>query len=131
MERYSAFQQVNVPEELFSVYCSHPMTDGLNTLGKNNIADFKNANKRSFKAYTKLKTGGVDWISKETETSLKQATNEKNYHVICEYFTGKDILTCMRWFVRGLSLGDAIRKVHVDLEVSENAINSSVKSMFY
>lgn len=131
MEKYSAFQQVEVPEELFSVYCSHPMADKLNPIGMKNINNFRHALKHPFKAYIALKTGGTDKVSSESEMSLKEAVGHENYKTICEYFDGKDILTCMRWFVRGLSLGDAIRKVQVDLEVTQNAINGSVKSVFY
>ena len=131
MEKYSAFQQVEVPEELFSVYCSHPMADKLNPIGMKNINNFRHALKHPFKAYMALKTGGMDKVSRESEKSLEEAVGSKNHKVIKEYFNGKDVLTCMRWFVRGLSLGDAIRKVQVDLEVNENAKKSSLKSMFY
>lgn len=113
------------------MYCEHPMTDKLNFIGLKNINNFKHASKRKFTAYLELKTGGMDKVSRETEESLRQAVNDKNYNVICSYLSGKDILTCMRWFIRGISLGDAIRKVQVDLEVSENANKSSAKSSFY
>ena len=127
----SAFQQTKIPAELFSVYCSNPMLNKLNAVGRRNLDRFIRASGHPFKAYLALKTGGMDKVSRESEKNLKEAAGQKNYKVIKEYFEGKDILTCMRWFVRGLSLGDAIRKVQVDLEVTQNAINSSVKSMFY
>lgn len=131
MEKYSAFQQVEVPKELFSVYCEHAMTDKLNPVGLKNINNFKDANKHPFKAYIALRTGGMDKVSDESEKSLKEAVGHENYMVISAYFEGKNIIACMRWFARGLSLGDAIRKIQVDLEINENAINSSVKSVFY
>ena len=123
MESYSAFQQVEVPKEFFSVYCDQSMVDKINPVGLRSINTFKHTEKHLFKAYMALKTGGTDKVSSESEKSLKESVGEKNYNAISEYFDGKDILTCMRWFVRGLSLGDAIRKVQVDLEVSENAMH--------
>lgn len=56
--------------------------------------------------------------------------NEREYpedvwHLICDNFIdAKYQMMCLRWCARGLTIDDAIKKVKVDIEVSENGIGS-------
>lgn len=38
-------------------------------------------------------------------------------------------ITCIRWCARGLALGDAIKKVQVDMEVAENCLANKKRNM--
>ena len=89
------------------------------------IRDFDIFNRRRFKDYVSLKTGGRDfWSMKKLDYMLENVERgEEKYQVITAHLGNeKDSLTAMRWVCRGLPLDDAIRKVLVDNEVSANCI---------
>lgn len=56
--------------------------------------------------------------------------NEREYpddvwHLICDNFIdAKYQMMCLQWCARRLTINDAIKKVKVDIEVSENCIGS-------
>lgn len=127
----SDYQQVKIDDVLYSVYCQQSFADELNAVGKKNINKFKDKKKHVFKDYIALKTGGRDGVSAMSEDDLKEFIGFDGYQIVCHYFSDKETIACMRWFVRGLSLGDAIRKVQADVEVSQNALKSKYKNYPY
>ncbi len=89
------------------------------------IQNFAYKKDRSFKAYTALRTGGIDSWSRKKKEDLVEKTSEEEWNLVSSFFTDeKQVLTCMRWRCRGLGLHDAIRKVEVDQEVAQNASRS-------
>lgn len=88
---------------------------------------FSEEEHHSFKSYAMLKTGGRDAISVMSLDALKKAVPEGDmiYAAIIDNIKdAKSAMTAMRWYVRGLSAEDAIRKVLVDNEISENALKA-------
>ena len=79
----------------------------------------------NFKAYAAIKTGGRDPWSSVSESKLKEELGPDAVKVIEEHLENPKLrLACMRWACRGLALSDAIRKVLVDKEISDNCIGA-------
>ena len=78
--------------------------------------------KRTFRAYAAIKTGGLDSWSKTSLDELEKLfpKSAKCAEEVLGY--GKSLTTALRWVGRGMTTEDAIRKVLVDKEVSENAM---------
>jgi len=84
------------------------------------IITFYRSNKKLVNDYASLKTYGQDWWSKE----INEITYSQ-YHFVSEI--GKyvkkdqDVLACVRWHKRGLSLTDSIYKVLIDARIWDMA----------
>ncbi len=77
----------------------------------------------SFKAYAKLKTGGIDYWSRKGKSELIVNIGQDTWNAITQYFANeKQQSTCAKWVCRGLKPSDAVRKVLVDQEISENCM---------
>ena len=122
-------QSVSVPAE-FSKKIPHvPAKDYAEEHGVSKdcaraIIQFGCEDKHSFKSYTSLRTGGIDsWSRKKPEEIAELIPNAVKAYSICKEHLGdgKDAVTALRWFARGLPLADCIRKVYVDREVADNA----------
>ncbi len=92
------------------------------------IRFYKNKNK-SFKAYMSLKTDGRDtWSTKTKDEILFITSAEEKVSVIEDHLSSKSAqMSALRWYCRGLTLEDAIRKALVDEEVSESALASGAR----
>ena len=88
------------------------------------IRDFYLEGVTSFKAYAKLKTGGVDFWSRKSEKVLSENIGDEVMASIKPYFDEKQALACAKWICRGLKPSDAVRKVLVDAEISANCLNA-------
>lgn len=89
------------------------------------IMEFSVLEPPKFASYLSLKTGGIDFWSRKTADTILASDPQKD--AICNIINDnlseeKDRKTAVRWYARGLRLEDAIRKVLVDKEISENAI---------
>ncbi len=81
---------------------------------------------RSFGAYVKLKTGGLDeWSRKNIVDIILSLPDGDEASELLESYLGneKDLATAIRWYKRGLPLRDCIRKIQVDEEVRKNSQN--------
>lgn len=81
--------------------------------------------KPNFKSYMEIRTDGIDyWSRKPKKTLEEQIPGFKDAWNIALQHLGDDkkALSCMRWYARGLSLKDSIRKVLVDEEVAYHCI---------
>lgn len=80
--------------------------------------------RKTFKDYMNVKTGGRDGWSAYSCQQLKNLFGEKIYRIAFQYLPDStSVGACLRWYGRGLSLKDSIRKVLVDLEISTNCGN--------
>ncbi len=117
---------INIPEDLdkapefmsvpqyIEKYC-------VNTSCAVNIIDFYIAGIRSFKAYAEIKTGGTDEWSRKPLGKVAEIVGDNTWNTIrANLKNSKQQLAAARWACRGLKLSDAIRKVLVDEEVSDN-----------
>lgn len=87
------------------------------------ILEFKKKKQHSFKDYVALKTGGLDfWSRKKKEQLLSDnESGSQLWNTILQYLPEeKEALSALRWYMRGLSLEEAIRKELVQKEVSGN-----------
>lgn len=89
------------------------------------IAAFNKGKKpKRFKDYMHLKTGGCDEWSSKGITKLRSLAGERVYALVIKYIPEKrNAAACLRWYGRGLSLEDSIRKTLVDQEISEKCTN--------
>lgn len=91
------------------------------------ICAFYRNDRKRFRDYIDLRTEGQDFWSRKKKEYIM---NEREYpedvwHLICDNFIdAKYQMMCLRWCARGLTIDDAIKKVKVDIEVSENCIGS-------
>ena len=80
-----------------------------------------NTSRKTFADYLKIKTGGCDEWSYLCCQHLIELTGHEAYRLAKHYLKReKAIAACLRWYGRGLTLKDSIRKVLVDQEVSAN-----------
>ena len=98
-----------------------------NKEGRENIKAFKEKPEKTFKDYTSLKTGGTDgWSSVSHRALVSYDEYGKDaWEIITkniEDFSSR--LSALRWFRRGLSIEDAIKKARVDLEVNNKLRNN-------
>lgn len=94
----------------------------MNSICKNGIRRFEGSRK-SFRDYKDLRTGGIDGWSKRSPASLTEKVGTEVCGQLRIYLDGKQLISCLRWHGRGLSLEDSIRKVLVDQEISDNCVN--------
>lgn len=80
--------------------------------------------KHSFKDFMGLKTYGFDYYSRLKAPELLAFAEKEGIDLSEALPDEKPRLTAIRWILRGLSVDDAVHKVKVDQEVSENAMNS-------
>ena len=67
----------------------------------------------------------MDGISKMNKEALIMQTGENAYTIASNILNDEySTLSCMKWYLRGLALSDAIRKVLVDAEMRENMQNN-------
>lgn len=94
------------------------------------IFEFYSENKHNFRSYKKLKSHGYDhWSSLETSDILQDDPQKAVILETLENNLPNEKLqkSAVRWYARGLTLEDAIRKVLVDEEVTYNAIHKKEK----
>lgn len=102
-----------------SIYAEPPLFQ-LHKTCRISIGRFQKSRK-TFKDYMNVKAGGRDGWSAYSCQQLKNLFGEKIYAAACQYLPdSKSVGACLRWYGRGLSLKDSIRKVLVDQEVSAN-----------
>ena len=96
------------------------MRENLTSSCRDAILRFGESSKR-FRDYMSLKTGGIDEASGLSVKDMRKLLPEEEQRVIDSRLTEeKDLATCMRWRIRGLSLEDSIRKALVDRQVRLN-----------
>lgn len=80
--------------------------------------------RKVFKDYMALKTFGLDGWSRKSLRELIEITGEDIYNAVKDYLPDDKLAaSCLKWYGRGLSLSDSIRKILVDAEVSANCLN--------
>lgn len=87
------------------------------------ILNFKQKKKPNFKDYKNLQVGGLDhWSYDNLKGHLEKMEHQKELtETIAEYIDNDtDVKSCVRWYLRGLPLKHAIRKVLVDAEINRN-----------
>lgn len=78
------------------------------------------ASGKKFKDYRDLKTGGLDGWSSAKRRDLQKMAGDILWAALDVYFDERGKLACLRWYGRGLSMEDSVRKVLVDQEISAN-----------
>ena len=99
----------------------------VNSTCAKNIRIFLSESRHSFRSYVNLRTDGLDyWSRKPLDVIIAEAENgEAVWNVVRQNLgEGRVAMAAMRWYMRGLPVEDAVRKVLVDQEVSENAMKS-------
>ena len=89
------------------------------------IAEFSAVPEKKFKDYARLKTGGTDaHSSKNLESAAAETPDARLFEeTVRKYLANPaDANSAARWYCRGLSLEDAIRKALTDREISDNAV---------
>ncbi len=115
---------ISVPEELAEMSIEKVPVEYLNSEAAELIIKFKNNPVRNFKAYKNLKTCGIDTISRWKAEELKNRAGAVVYDYVMSVFDEKDGETCVRWYLRGLALKDAVKKTQVDIEIRDNCLKS-------
>ena len=123
--------ELKIPESVqMSIMDLDPETDRTftNLVGYEAIETFKKKYKKTFRDYLNLKTGGIDGWSSMPLTSLIKYDKfgSDAWKVIEENLTEyTDRISALRWFRRGLTLEDAIKKVRADRKIKEGNRNGS------
>lgn len=94
------------------------------------IKEFYRNGSKSFGAFLKIKVHGTDKWSRKKLDELIELVGKDVYISLSANLNADQVKAAMKWYCRGLALNDAIRKVLVDDEVSQNAINSRMQKEF-
>lgn len=79
-----------------------------------------------------LRTDGTDFWSRKKKNAIMDIKEYSTdiWDIIVDHFAEtKYQMMCIRWCARGLALGDAIKKVQVDMEVAENCLANKKRNM--
>lgn len=118
--------QIDVPEEYdkqppFMSAREYAKTYHVHNNCASSIVAFYCEPGHKFKSYVNIKTGGMDTWSRTKKDDLITSAGQEIYDAASQYFSDeRSLLSCMRWYCRGLILTDSIRKVLVDNEVTAN-----------
>ena len=96
------------------------------------ICQFYKQNRKKFRDYVGLRTDGTDFWSRKKKNAIMDIKEYSTdiWDIIVDHFAEtKYQMMCIRWCARGLALGDAIKKVQVDMEVAENCLANKKKNM--
>ena len=111
------------PEPDITDHRAYAVEHDINAGCAKGIKEFYIYGSRSFKDYMKLKTLGIDSVSRMKKEALEEKCADGGYAskvIFAHIADEKDALSALRWHVRGLTIRDSIRKVLVDMEVREN-----------
>ncbi len=89
------------------------------------ILNSEKKNKNKFNDYVILKTGGQDAFSRMTAKKASEIIGSDDAFKKClKIYDGdeKRAIRALRWYMRGLNLKDAVRKIVTDDQVAENAM---------
>lgn len=116
---------INIPEDINIPWIT---ADASQINCKSEIEFFTTIYHPTFRDYAKLKTGGIDLVSKLQLGYFQEHFPKEIFETIKKYFSSpKDVLAVLRWYYRGLPLKDAIRKRYVDLKIAKNTISGRNK----
>lgn len=91
------------------------------------IRDFY-ASEKKFSDYLDLKSFGQDKFSRIRKGDIEELCEKETVGTVLQYLPDReDTWKALRWYLRGLALEDAIRKVLVDSSVTDNAIRQNSK----
>lgn len=115
------FGRIIAPDEIAELYNDNIPDGYMNEQCVKLIKDFKERKNDSFNAYAKLKTGGSDGFSSFKGQILTDAIdNEKILDFMKTALPLKEAEAAARWYLRGLTVQQAINKVCADMEISSN-----------
>lgn len=125
LEKYNMYPDCSDVESYQEKYLVNPICAKL-------ICQFYKQNRKKFQDYVDLRTDGTDFWSrkkKDTIMDIKEYSTDI-WDIIVDHFAEtKHQMMCIRWCARGLALGDAIKKVQVDMEVTENCLANKKRNM--
>lgn len=125
LEKYNMYPDCSDVESYQEKYLVNPICAKL-------ICQFYKQNRKKFQDYVDLRTDGTDFWSrkkKDTIMDIKEYSTDI-WDIIVDHFAEtKYQMICIRWCARGLALGDAIKKVQVDMEVTENCLANKKRNM--
>ena len=118
-------QEFSLPENLQSKIRPIP-EDRISEKELRAIQTFLRIQAPKFKDYANLKTFGQDYFSRMNEEKMVTEINDTEIvQYLQENIPDEEMRKkIMRWYLRGISLRDSIRKVEVDKEITDNAIKA-------
>lgn len=124
----AAANKSKVPEKYRSMFYGKTDPSKIHKECAEGIKYFLNPDaKRNFKSFKDLKTGGIDGYSQIPLHELEYGIGNE----LCAVFRnaladidtdGRYLAAAIKWYMRGLSLEDAVHKVRVDFEINQNVL---------
>lgn len=78
------------------------------------IEKFNNLSEKTDEAYTNLKTYGIDSFTPLRMNDVVNLVSEDAYNYANGHLEGKDLSSSLKWYLRGLSIEDAVKKVQLE-----------------
>lgn len=125
LEKYNMYPDCSDVESYQEKYLVNPICAKL-------ICQFYKQNRKKFRDYVGLRTDGTDFWSRKKKNAIMDIKEYSTdiWDIIVDHFAEtKYQMMCIRWCARGLALGDAIKKVQVDMEVTENCLANKKRDM--
>lgn len=95
-------------------------------MSKNGNLDwFLGLKDRSYLAYIKLRVGGKDEYSMMSKEELESKCSQEDLYMIkCKLAAG-DYDNALRWYLRGLTLEEAVKKAEIDaiVRISKHVVD--------
>lgn len=95
-------------------------------MSKNGNLDwFLGLKDKSYLAYIKLRVGGKDEYSMMSKEELEDKCSQEDLYMInCKLAAG-DYDNALRWYLRGLTLEDAVKKAEIDaiVRISKHVVD--------
>lgn len=95
-------------------------------MSKNGSLDwFLGLKEKSYLAYIKLRVGGKDKYSLMSREELESKCSEEDLYMMKCKISAGDYTSALRWYLRGLTLEDAVRKVEIDaiVQISKHVVD--------
>lgn len=84
-------------------------------MSKNGSLDwFLGLKEKSYPAYMRLRVGGKDEYSMMSREELEGKCSEEDLYLIKCKISAGDYDNALRWYLRGLTLEDAVKKAEID-----------------
>ena len=95
-------------------------------MSKNGNLDwFLGLKEKSYLAYIRLRVGGKDEYSMMSREELESKCSEEDLYMMKCKISAGDYSSALRWYLRGLTLEDAVRKVEIDaiVQISKHVVD--------
>lgn len=116
----------DIPEDLEGIYTN---PEGVQVNAACSAAIAALPDEPSFRRLAGIRTGGMDGWSRMSGEKLRNLFPKQLLRFVEKQFPSEsDAMACLRWYGRGMTLRNAVRKTQADLEIAERFAHEGKRS---